>query len=143
MLKKARNEQQESYEKANICCISGETFEDKYAKDKKCRKVKDHCRYTDEYRGAHSICNSKDSIPKEITVVFHNRSNYDCHFFIKVLAEKFEGQFMCLGENTEKLTFSVPIQKEFKRIGKNGDEITKTICYKFKFIDGEILSIIS
>ena len=55
-----------------------------------------------------------------------------------MLAEKFEGQFMCLGENTEKLiTFSVPMQKEFKRIGKNGDEIIKTICYKFKLIDSE------
>ena len=36
-------------------------------------KVRDHCRYTDEYRGAaDSICNSKFSIPKEITVVLHN-----------------------------------------------------------------------
>ena len=48
----------------------------------------------------HSICNLKYSIPKEITIFFHNRSNYD--FIIKKLAGDFEGQFNCLGENTEK-----------------------------------------
>ena len=44
------------------------------------------------------------------------------------LAEKFEGQFECLGENTERyLIFSVPIKKELE----NGKKIT----YKIKFID--------
>ena len=40
----------------------------------------------------------------------------------------FEGEFNCLVENTKiyKL-FSVPIKKEFKKIGKNGKETTKTI----------------
>ena len=45
-----------------------------------------------------------------------------------MLAEEFEGQFECLGENTEKyITFSVPSKKELD----NG----KTIKYKIKFID--------
>ena len=34
-------------------------------------------------------------------VVFHNGSNYNCHF-IKELVKEFEGLFECLGENTEK-----------------------------------------
>ena len=38
----------------------------------------------------------------EIPAVFHNMSNYDCHFIIKELANEFKGQFECLGENTEK-----------------------------------------
>ena len=47
---------------------------------------------------------------------------------IKVLAEEFERQFICLGENTEKYTtFSVSVQKEVARIDINGEEITKTI----------------
>ena len=50
--------------------------------------------------------------PNEIPVVFHNGLNYDYLFIIKELANEFEGQFECLGENTEKYkTFSVPIEK--------------------------------
>ena len=66
--------------------------------------------YTGKYRGtAHDICNLKYKIPKEIPVVFHNGSTYDYHFIIKQVAEELEGQFECLGENTEKyITFSVP-----------------------------------
>ena len=52
----------------------------------------------------------------------------DYHLIIKELSEEFEGQFECLGENTEEyITFSVPIKKELG----NG----KTITYKIKFID--------
>ena len=54
------NELQKSSENAKICYICKEKFENKYLKDKKCCKVRDHCHYTSEYRGAaHSICNLK------------------------------------------------------------------------------------
>ena len=33
------------------------------------------------------------------------------------------------------VTFTVPIEKEVTRIGKNGEEITKNICYILQFID--------
>ena len=77
----------------------------------------DHCHYTGKYRGAaHDICNLRYEIPKEIPVVFHNGSTYDYHFIIKELAEEFEEEFECLGENTEKyITFSVPIKKEITK----------------------------
>ena len=66
--------------------------------------------------------------PREIPVIFHNGSSYDYHFIIKGLAEEFEGDFECLGENKEKyITFSVPIKKE-----SNEDE---TKIYRIKFID--------
>ena len=56
---------------------------------------------------------------KKITVVFYNGSNYDYNFIIKELAEEFKKQFTSLGENTEKyITFTVPIEKEFRRIDK-------------------------
>ena len=32
----------------------------------------------------------KHSIPKEIIIVNHNGSNYDCHFITKELTEKIE-----------------------------------------------------
>ena len=72
-------------------------------KNKKYHKVRNHCHYTGKYRGStHSICNLRYKIPKEIPVVFHNGSTYDYHFIIKELAEELEGQFECLGEDTEK-----------------------------------------
>ena len=79
----------------------------KCAKYKKYCKVQDHCHYTGEYRGAaHSLCDLKYSIPKQITIIFHNESNYDYCFIIKELAEEFQGQFTCLGENTAKYIIS-------------------------------------
>ena len=92
--------------------------------DKKHHKVRDHCHYTGKYRGAaHNICNLRYKVPKEIPVVFRNGSTYDYHFIIKVLVKEFEGNFDCLGENTEKfITFSVPL--------KNLE-----ITHKIKFID--------
>ena len=50
----------------------------------------------------HSICNLKFNVPNEIPVVFHNGSNYDYHFIVKKLANEFDGQFKCFGENKEK-----------------------------------------
>ena len=47
---------------------------------------------------------------------------------MKGLAEEFEGDFECLGDNKEKyITFPVPIKKESNEDG--------TIIYKIKFID--------
>ena len=81
-------EQQESYENAKICYFCKGKFENKYLKDKKYLKVRDHCHYTGEYsENALSICNLKYNLPKRIPIVFHNGSNYDYHFIIKELAE--------------------------------------------------------
>ena len=38
-------------------------------------------------------------MPNEIPVVFHNSASYYYHFIIKELANKFEGEFECIGEN--------------------------------------------
>ena len=92
----------------------------KNAEDINCQKVRDHCHYTVKYRGsAHSIYNLKFNMPNEIPVAFHNNSNYDYHFIIKELADEFEGQFECLGENKEKYKiFSVPIKKKLQKLIK-------------------------
>ena len=106
------------HNKQKVCYICKKEFDNN---NKKQQKVKDHCHYTGKYRGAaHNICNLRYKIPKEISVVFHNGSTYDYHFIIKELVKEFEGNFECLGENTEKyLTFSVDLE----------------ITYKIKFID--------
>ena len=109
------------YNEQEICCICKKEFNKNVEKT---YKVRDHCHYTGKYRGA-----AHNKIPKEIPVVFHNGSTYDYHFIIKVLVKKFDGNFECLGENTENyITFSVPIKKEIRN--KNIE-----ITYKIKFID--------
>ena len=76
---------------------------------------------------AHSNCNLRYKIPREIPVIFHNGSTYDYHFIIKKLVEEFKGNFDCLGENTEKyITLSAPIKKDL--------DDDKTITYKIKLI---------
>ena len=78
------------------------------------KNIRVHCYYTGKYRGvAHSVCNLKNSIPKECPAVLHNGwSSYYC-FIIKELAKEFEGEFNCLGKNTRKhKIFSVPRTNE-------------------------------
>ena len=88
-------------------------------KIKKYRKVREHCCYTGEYRcAAHSIYNLKYSVLNEISIVFHNGSNYDYHFIMKELAEGCEGKLTYLRENTEiYIAYLVPIEKDVTRIG--------------------------
>ena len=86
----------QSYHEQKVCYICREEFT---TDDKKYYKVRDHCHYSG--RGAaHDICNLRYKTSKEIPVIFHYGSSYDYHFIIKELAEEFEGQFKCLGENT-------------------------------------------
>ena len=120
-------EEKINYNDQKMCYICKKVFD---KSDKKHHKVKDHCHYTGKYRGAaHNICNLRYKVPKEIPVVFHNGSTYDYHFIIKELVKEFEGNFDCLGENTEKyITFSVPLKKKIEN--KN-----LKITYKIKFID--------
>ena len=106
------------YNKQEVCYICKKEFDNNNKK-----KVRDHCHYAGKFRGAaHNICNLRYKIPKEIPALFHNGSTYDYHFIIKELAKEFEGNFECLGENTEKyITFSVPIKK---KIDNNNQSIT-------------------
>ena len=120
--------EKKNHNKQEVCYICKKEFN---TDDKKHYKVKDHCHYMGKYRGAaHNICNLRYRIPKEIPIVFHNGSTYDYHFPIKELVKEFDGNFECLGENTEKyITFSVPLKKEIKN-----NKIIE-ITYKLKFID--------
>ena len=117
-----KKEEEEDYNNQKVCHICKKEFIDD--------KVKDHCHYTGKYRAAaHNTCNLRYKIPNNIPVIFHNGSKYDYHFIIKELASEFDGNFECLGENTEKyIIFSVPIKKRIEH--KNID-----INYKIKFID--------
>ena len=84
------SKQQKSYENAKHF-LCKDKFECEQAKDKNYCKVRYHCHYTGEYRGAaHCICYLKYSASKEISIIQHNKSNRGYHFIIKTLAEELE-----------------------------------------------------
>ena len=69
LTKLSMKEMQKSFENAKICGICKEKFENKFLKDKKYLKLRDHYHYSAEYGGAlhpHSICNLKYYVPKKI-----------------------------------------------------------------------------
>ena len=66
------------------------------------QKLRDHCHYTEKFRGAaHSIYNLNYKVPQEISAKIYNVLTYDYHFIIKELEEEFKG----LGKNTEKIYY--------------------------------------
>ena len=74
-------------------------------------KVRDHNHYTGKYRGAaHSICNLRYKIQKDIPVVTRDGRNNDFHLIITELAKEFRAEIHCIPEDKEKYkAFSVPI----------------------------------
>ena len=115
-------EEKINYNDRKVCYICEKEFDTIDAtkssslERKKNYKVRDHCHYTGKYKGAaHNVCNLRYKVPKEIPVVFHDGSTYNYHFIIKELVKEFEGNFDCLGENTEKyITFSVSLKKKIQ-----------------------------
>ena len=93
-------------------------------------KVREHYHYTSEYTvAAHSLFNLKYSIPIKITMVFYNRSSYDCLSIIKELEEEFE-KITSLGENSKKyISSSIALQKEVQEFIK-WKKMTKTTSYR-------------
>ncbi|XP_073230928.1 uncharacterized protein [Porites lutea] len=97
--------EQKSFKKAVNCHIcGGELKED---------KVRDHCHFTGQYRGAaHNKCNLMCRKPKVLPVIFHNLQGYDAHLFIKQLA-RLEGDLSCIPSTEEKyISFSKNIKVE-------------------------------
>ena len=117
--------------------ICGKTLLKKLNKDKNFQKVREHCHFTSKYRGAaHSICNLRFNMPNKILAVFHGGLNYNYHLIVKELANKFEEQLECLVENKESFKhFSVSLEKEIRKVDKDGNNSVATISYKIKFFD--------
>ena len=114
--------QNERYKKSKRCHICFRPFT---LKDP---KVRDHCHYTGNYRGAaHRNCNLQYKIPSYIPIVFHNLSGYDAHLFIRELAASKPGgaKMGVIAKNKEDyITFSIRVAVD-KYIDKNGVEKEK------------------
>ena len=79
------DKEEKEFQSASICHICEEEFtRDKKSKDN--FKVRDHCHFTGNFRGAaHNICNLSCRKPLNLPVIFHNLQGYDAHLFIKQL----------------------------------------------------------
>ena len=143
-----RNTQNHKKSKKSVT-FTKKRFIQKYASDKNHCKVRDHCHYKGKYRGApENICSLKYNVNNKIHVVFHNRSNLDYHFIVKEWTNEFKAKLNCLRKNTEKyIKFSVPTEKESKRIGKHSEENVKIYLTSYNWLTAEahyqILSTIS
>jgi hypothetical protein len=66
-------------------------------------KVKDHCHFTGEFRGACCYkCNLQLKVRVHIPAFAHNFKGYDSHFFIDALTDKFSDKVDVIPQNTER-----------------------------------------
>ena len=93
-------EEEEQFEKAEICWICNKLIEND--------KVRDHCHITGKYRGAaHWNCNINMKISKKLPIIFHNLRGYDSHLIIKELS-KFNCNINVIPNGLEKfMSFSL------------------------------------
>ena len=125
-----------SYEDAKVFYICGKRILRKLFKSENYWKVKDHYHNTGKHRGApNSLCNLKFNVPNEILAVCHNNSIYNYHFTIKELANEFEEQLECFGENRKAQNFFHSNRERVTNINKNGNKSVVTLSYQINFID--------
>ena len=117
--------EQKSFDEAESCHIC--------KKELNGDKVRDHCHFTGEYRGAaHNKCNLICRKPKILPVIFHNLQGYDAHLFIKQIAS-LPGDLTCIPSTEEKyISFSKKIKVgEYKDI----TGLIIPINFEIRFID--------
>ena len=133
-------EEQKSFEKSKICHICNKEIMEK--------KVRDHCHFTGQYRGAaHSRCNLKCRKPLLIPVIFHNLQGYDAHLFIKQLAS-LPGKLKCIPSTEEKyISFSkyIKVDEYFHSRNKRMVNVSFEIRFidSFKFLQTSLANLVS
>ena len=123
---KLTQDEQKSFGKAKFCHIcSKELLKD---------KVRDHCHFTGQYRGAaHNSCNLQCRKPFTLPVIFHNLQAYDAHLFIKQLAS-LPGKLKCIPSTEEKyISFSKKVKVD-EYMSKKFDKMMP-IYFEIRFID--------
>ena len=101
-------------------------------------KVRDHCHLTGKYRGpAHNNCNLnlKEKV-NFIPIFFHNLAGFDCHLFIRELAES-DGIIECLAKNKEDyISFTKKVRvDEYVVKDKNGNFKYNPVYFNLRFLD--------
>ena len=127
---KLTKQEQISFDKAETCHICKSPL----LIDKLYDKVRDHCHFTGQYRGAaHNSCNLKCRKPMILPVVFHNLQGYDAHLFIKQLSS-IPGELNCIPSTEEKyISFSKKIKVDEYKSKLTGE--TVSLYFEIRFID--------
>ena len=123
---KLTKKEQLSFNKAETCHICSKELKDD--------KVRDHCHFTGQYRGAaHNSCNLQCRKPLILPVVFHNLQGYDAHLFIKQLSG-LPGELNCIPSTEEKyISFSKKIKVDEYRSKRTGEMVF--LNFEIRFID--------
>ena len=123
---KLTKKEQESFDKAETCHIC--------QKELQSDKVRDHCHFTGQYRGAaHNSCNLRCRKPMILPVIFHNLQGYDAHLFIKKLS-CIPGELNCIPSTEEKyISFSKKKKVDEYKSRKNGENVS--LYFEIRFID--------
>ena len=119
-------EEQKSFKEARICHICLGNLDGD--------RVRDHCHFTGQYRGAaHNSCNLQCKKPLILPVICHNLQGYDAHLFIKQLSG-LKGELNCIPSTEEKyISFSKKIKVDEYRSRKTGEMVT--LNFEIRFID--------
>ena len=89
-------EENEEFERRNICWICGKLIENED------NKVRDHCHITGKYRESCDwSCNINLKVSKKLVVIFHNFKGYDSHLIFKEL-NKFNCSVSVIPNGLEK-----------------------------------------
>ena len=131
--------EQKLFDAAQICHICNHELKED--------KVRDHCHFTGQYRGAaHNKCNLQCHKPKILPVIFHNLQGYDAHLFIKELA-KLEGDLNCIPSTEEKyISFSKSIKVgEYKDCSGSVFPVNFEVRFldSFKFLQTSLANLVS
>ena len=118
--------EEKEFHKAELCHICKKPLDDE--------RVRDHCHFTSQYRGAaHNSCNLQCRKPMILPVIFHNLQGYDAHLFIKQLS-KIPGDLNCIPSTEEKyISFSKKIKVGEYQSRRTGE--TVSLYFEIRFID--------
>ena len=118
--------EEKEFHKAELCHVCKKQLDDD--------RVRDHCHFTGQYRGAaHNSCNLQCRKPMILPVIFHNLQGYDAHLFIKQLS-KIPGELYCIPSTEEKyISFSKKIKVGEYQSRRTGE--TVSLYFEIRFID--------
>ncbi|XP_071055501.1 uncharacterized protein [Onthophagus taurus] len=121
-------DEQQNFDSAENCFICQNPFTSDQV------KVRDHCHISGKYRGpTHSNCNLNFKLQNIIPIFLHNFSGYDCHLFIKEMADVDEDGLDVLPNNKENyISFSKRVLVD-KVIDE--DRYVENIFLKLRFVD--------